>query len=220
MKQSSYDIHKTVMPPLAFVACDDGGALFCAQTPDWVFRFFKDRIRIQFSQKEEGTNAAMELVFCGAKQNAAVQGEGERQGRLNFVLGGQAKNWCPDLAVYERLKYRGIWEGVDLTLYGEAFGLKFLWTLERAELLPGIALRWEGVRKTAIGEDGSLLVSHDRGILADTAPVAWQMEGEEKHSVRCAYRLQGGTAFGFEILGEADPALPLIIDPVIPLKTF
>lgn len=224
---SAENIHKNILPPLAFVACGDGApptVLFKAKTPGGGFYFHKDRITVATAEtiSEDGKNpvqqgAVLELSFLGARGEVAVKGEGETGGRLNDLMGNDPEKWRDGLPAYEKLKYEGIWEGVDLEVFGDEYGLKFNWMLSRADAAGAIRLHWEGIEELALGEEGSLLIRHPLGVMADTAPTARQVFGKRERTVGCAYSLLGGGDFGFLISGEYDPDSPLVIDPVIPI---
>jgi|GEM_PF-1383370 len=215
-------IHNAVFLPIAFAARESGAsskALFAAKTPGGEFRFFRDRISFHF-EKEGNSGAPLELLFCGAQKETSLRGEGERRGRLNYVLGGYAEDWHPGLAVYEKLKYEGLWQGVDLELFGDAYGLKFVWSLQKAEDVLSILLCWEGAEALALSGDGSLLIRHPHGIWADAAPRAWQDAANGRKKVCCAYRLLGENAFGFELSGNWERGAPLTIDPMLTLSAL
>lgn len=223
---SAGNIHKNIMPPLAFVACGDDAlptVLFRAKTPGGGFYFHKDRITVAMAEAavkdEKGPvrqGAVLELSFLGAREDAAIKGEGETGGKLNYLIGNDPNEWRADLPVYEKLKYEGIWEGVGLEVFGDEYGLKFNWLLKKAGAAGSIRLHWEGIEELALSEEGSLLVRHPLGVMADTAPAARQVAGGREQKVGCSYRLLGGGDFGFSIFGEYDPDSPLVIDPLIP----
>lgn len=210
----------TLLPPVAFVACGaDEPALFRAKTPHMGFFFRKDRIGVE-TVSPKGKNTVLELLFCGVREDMTIKGEGKQFGTLNYVIGGNAQQWHPNMTAYEKLLYEGIWEGVDLELFGDANGLKFNWTLKKANAAPSIRLHWSGCEELALSDDGSLLIGYAGGILADTAPAAWQYAGGSRQKVACAYRLLDEGEFGFALSGEYDPDLPLVIDPLIAFLGF
>ncbi len=224
---SAENIHKTIVPPLAFVACGDDAlptVLFKAKTPGGCFYFHRDRITVAMAETavKDGEDpvrqgAVLQLFFLGAREEAVVKGGGETGGKLNYWIGNDPEEWRADLPVYEKLKYEGIWEGVDLEVFGDGYGLKFNWMLNRASAAGAVRLHWEGIEELALSEEGSLLIRHPQGVMADTAPTAWQVFGTRERKVGCAYALLGGGDFGFSIFGEYDSDSPLVIDPVIPI---
>jgi hypothetical protein len=219
----AYNANKHILPPLAFVSCGRDAlptVFFAAETPSGSFYFQKDRIGVEITSRDQKaaakTRIVLELSFSGAREDVAIKGEGEHRGTLNYVIGGNAPKWRPDLLIYEKLKYEGIWDGVDLELFGDTCGLKFNWMLKKADAVRLIRLHWEGIDGISLSEEGSLLIRHSLVVLADTAPTAWQTIRGRKQKVGCAYCLLGERDFGFALFGDFDPDLPLIIDPVIP----
>ncbi len=87
--------------PLKFVARKGATAAAFEQTA----------IRLRFG-KEQAT--ALGLVFEGASPAAALAGEGRREGRYNFFVGGDSARWRTNVAAYGGVLYRGLYEGIDV----------------------------------------------------------------------------------------------------------
>jgi hypothetical protein len=115
--------------------------------------------------------------------------------------------------------------------------------LRAAGVLPGIDLRWHGARGRLeydfvlaphadpaaielhaseplhIDDRGQLLQGTGPDALVHEAPVAWQEHHGTRRPVDVAFRIVAADCFGFP-LGSYDPALPLVIDPVLAFGTY
>jgi hypothetical protein len=62
----------------------------------------------------------MQLV--GANPNAQVTGTDELPGKANYFLGNDPSQWHTDIPTYAKVKYEGVYPGVDLVYYGARGG--------------------------------------------------------------------------------------------------
>lgn len=60
------------------------------------------------------------LQLVGANPHAAVSGVGELPGRVNYVVGQDSTKWHTDIPTYAKVKYEGVYPGIDLIYYGTA----------------------------------------------------------------------------------------------------
>lgn len=118
----------------------------------------------------------------------------------------------PAIATTHSVRFGEVWEGVEVEVYSRGDNIEKVFTLDAGRDASGIALRIEGAT-LSVGEGGSLTAMTGNGPLRFAAPYAYQESRGRRLAVPVAYRLDGNT-YGFE-LGEFDPALPVVIDPVI-----
>jgi hypothetical protein len=91
------------------------------------------------------------------------------------------------------------------------------------EVSPGVAVgsitvELRGVNGLSLGADGSLRAQSAGGVLTQSAPRAFEETPQGPREVTARYTLLAGGRFGFEVARE-DPAVPLIIDPVLTFST-
>jgi hypothetical protein len=89
------------------------------------------RLRIQESevrsQKSEAGNhfappSVMRLKLMGANTAAKVVGRDELEGKSNYFVGRDPKQWHTNLPTYARVRYQNVYPGVDLVYYGNQGG--------------------------------------------------------------------------------------------------
>jgi hypothetical protein len=71
-------------------------------------------------QKTEDTVVRMKLV--GANASAEVSGADELPGKSNYFIGNDPKNWRTNVPTYAKVRYQGVYPGVDLVYYGNQGG--------------------------------------------------------------------------------------------------
>jgi hypothetical protein len=68
------------------------------------------------TETERSTVLRVKLV--GAKRGVAVRGEEELAGKSNYFLGNDPAKWQTNVPNYGRVKYEGVYRGVDQVYYG------------------------------------------------------------------------------------------------------
>ncbi|NCC26485.1 MAG: hypothetical protein EOM25_14995, partial [Deltaproteobacteria bacterium] len=117
--------------------------------------------------------------------------------------------------------YFGAWDGVDVVYKAAPNGIfesrYHIRNTEQGLLVDSIRLRYN--RPVALDGKGNLVTAFDNGNMVESAPIAWQEVGGEKHFIDAAFVLHGKDEVGFA-LGDCLPGIPVIIDPVLTWNTF
>ena len=116
------------------------------------------------------------------------------------------------------VRYPDLWPGITLT-YTPAGNSVFESTYYVAPRAEVNAIRLAYNVPVETEENGALNLRFKAGTMTESAPVAWQKIDGQKKPVQVAFRITGTYEAGFEV-GTYDPALPLIIDPVLEWNTF
>ena len=114
---------------------------------------------------------------------------------------------------FRRMRFDGVYEGVDLEFYGRGGDIEYDFYLSAGARPQTIVLAFGS--PVDIRADGSLAIQAGEAELIQHAPMAFQ--GGRLVEVR--YRSLGERRIGFDI-GEYDPDQPLRIDPRIGLASF
>lgn len=114
--------------------------------------------------------------------------------------------------------YRDLWPGVEARFEAASGSLLKATYTVAAGADPGrIRLRYNTAPRLQV--DGSLRLEFERGVLQESAPLAWQEIGGNQVFVEAAFQLLGGNQVGFS-LGRYNPRYPLVIDPAYRWHTF
>jgi hypothetical protein len=116
-----------------------------------------------------------------------------------------------------KVVYPGLWEGIRLVYAPDKDGI----AESTYEVGPGAdvsRIRLCYNVPVALQKDGSLRFSFERGVLSESAPVAWQEMDGKRVPVEVAFRVSGDEV-GFRV-GAYDSSRPLIIDPTYAWHTF
>jgi hypothetical protein len=135
---------------------------------------------------------------------------------LISYLKGPREEWLSGVATARQVAYRDAWDGVDVLVERAADGMKSTYLVAPYADPAAIRLAWFG-GEARLSVDGDLEIDTPLGMLREHAPVAWQDRGSERTPVAATWAEAHGTegpTWGFA-LGAYDPALPLVIDPVL-----
>ncbi|AXC15041.1 Cell surface protein [Acidisarcina polymorpha] len=158
----------------------------------------------------------MELV--SPNRLLRVSGSDELPGKANYFTGSVAANWRVNIPTYAKVKYSGVYPGVDLVYYGNERQLEYDFVVApRAEARP-IRIHFAGVKSLRLTEGGDLMVGAPHGSIAFHRPVVYQMKNGQQQSVEGRFSLLARNTVGFRI-GDYDHSRELVIDPVLAYST-
>jgi hypothetical protein len=101
--------------------------------------------------------------------------------------------------------YRELWPGIDLTLSGQAGGLKYEFRVRPGARVADIRMAYRGAQGLRRDGAGALLIETALGELRDSPPVAYQQIGGVRRPVESRYALKGDPATGSR-LGDTTAA--------------
>lgn len=139
-------------------------------------------------------------------------GQAQTDAVISYFKGSQDE-WRAGLPTYAQIVYRDLWEGIDLMYSGTVNRLKYDFVVQPGADPARIRLAYRGAT-VRVDESGQLEVSTPAGGFHDSAPVAYQEVNGQRVPVAVEYALAEDTTYGFR-LGDYNPTLPLVIDPVI-----
>jgi hypothetical protein len=79
-------------------------------------------LRTAPSGDKPAADSLLRMKLIGANARPAVTGEKELSGRSNYFIGNDPKKWRTNVPNYARVKYQGVYPGVDLVYYGNQGG--------------------------------------------------------------------------------------------------
>jgi hypothetical protein len=167
--------------------------------------------------------AAVRLRWLGAAA-AKLAGEAESPAKVNYLTGSDPAGWRTGIPTYSRVRYRGIYPGIDLVFYGNGRRLEHDFELAAGADPRDIRLGVTGAGGLAIDAAGDLVLSVSGAEVRLRRPVSYQEVDGVRSEVASAWRLlPGGEAgerrAGFTVAAY-DRSKPLVIDPVLVYSTY
>jgi Bacterial Ig-like domain (group 3)/Beta-propeller repeat len=160
-----------------------------------------------------GDSSVLRLRVAGAREGVKPSAEQPLPGVVNYFIGNDPKQWRAGIKTYGKVRYSGVYPGVDLVYYGTQGRLEYDFVVAAGASAAPIRLAFAGADAVRVDAHGNLEVSGDGHQVVFEHPVAYQMRDGRRTSVAARYRLSGETV-RFQ-LGAYDHSKRLIIDPVL-----
>ncbi len=116
------------------------------------------------------------IRLVGANPHPAVTGLEPLPGRVNYMIGGSKVNWHTNIPTYGRVKYTGVYPGVDIVHYGIGDTLEYDIVAAPGADTSKIKLAVEGNAKTVIDADGNLQIATAAGVVVMHKPTIYQQD--------------------------------------------
>jgi len=158
------------------------------------------------------------LQFAGRSVNAALTGIDELSGKI-YSANGAATGKLSSNPTYRRVKYAGVYPGIDAVYYGNERQLEFDLTVAPHANPQVIRLAFSGADKVRLTDAGEIALEIGGEVVTLRRPTIYQEHGGSRQEIAGRYSWRGMKEIGFE-LGAFDPSLPLIIDPAIEFATY
>ena len=162
---------------------------------------------------QNGFARAIRWRFRGAGV-PTIAGEDMSRARFNYIGGRDAARWQTAVPAYARVRYRGLYPGVDAVYYAAPAGVEFDIVVQPGAAVSIIDLEFAAGTRLAIDTDGRLTASTSAASTVFDAPVIYQHDAGRRRRVDGRYELRGARRVGFTV-GAYDNTRPLVIDPVI-----
>lgn len=162
---------------------------------------------------------ALKMKLEGVKTDAKFTGEGEMQGRTNYLRGTDPSAWQSDVPSYSSVTQSGVYNGVDLVWHGLSDGATRYDFVVQPNADPNqIKLTFNGADKLQLDRDGNLLIETEAGMMVQNKPFTYQDTENERKTVASNFVISGKSV-SFN-LGEYDRSKPLTIDPIVNLSNL
>jgi len=168
--------------------------------------------------------AALRLKLIAANPVPQVTGVEELPGKSNYFLGKDPRKWRTNVPTYGKVKYAGVYPGVDLVYYGNQGQLEYDFIVAPGANPRAVALSIEGAKRLNVDSQGDLVVDMSGEVVRFHKPAVYQPHDSrseiqnQKLKIDGRYVLQGQN-IGFEVAAY-DTSKPLIIDPVLSYSTY
>jgi len=164
-----------------------------------------------------GSEAAafrLRMKLRNADPAARITGTDELAGTNNYFIGKDPAKWCTNVPTYAKVKYEGIYSGIDLVYYGNQRQLEYDFIVAPGADPRRIAFDVSGAKRIRQDAHGELVFKMGEGEIRWPKPVVYQEKDGARELVAARYAITDGNRVGFE-LAKYDISKPLYIDPLI-----
>lgn len=159
------------------------------------------------------------MQLAGARADAYASGEDKLPGAANYFIGNDPAKWHSSVPTYGKVRYPGVYPGVDLVYYGNQQQLEYDFVVAPYVDTTPIHLRFAGAKKLKLDPNGNLEIIAENGQIAFHKPVAYQDKDGTHLPVNGRFTLLTADSVGFAI-GKYDRSKPLVIDPTLSYSTY
>ena len=179
----------------------------------------KQRSSLPAPKNLQSRTDLIRMRLAGASSVAHVAGTDPLPGKVNYFIGNDPNNWQSNVPTYEKVKYTGVYPGIDLTYYGNQRQLEYDFTLAPGADAKPLRVQFDGAGKVKLQPDGDLDVSGKYGALTFHKPVVYQIVDGRRKSVDGSFQVVAKNTVGFH-LGDYDHSRELVIDPIVAYSTY
>ncbi|SFS04260.1 Beta-propeller repeat-containing protein [Granulicella pectinivorans] len=159
------------------------------------------------------------LELPRGNRHAQAAAEEKLGGRVNYLLGNDPAKWHTDLPTYGKVRYAGVYPGVDLVYYGNQGRLEYDFVVAPHANSRAVGLHFEGAKSLQLDAQGNLTIQAAHGAVVFEKPLIYQEKDGKRELVEGSFRLEANNTAGFTI-GRYDHSRALVIDPALVYATY
>jgi hypothetical protein len=160
------------------------------------------------------SGGVLRMKLFGANATARVSGMEELEGKINYFIGKDPSKWRTNVPTYAKVRYEGIYSGVDLVYYGNQRKLEYDFIVAPGRNPRRIAFDIDGAQRIRRDSSGELVFKVGAGEIRWHRPVVYQEKDGARELVAARYVVAPGNRVRFAV-GKYDARRTLYIDPVI-----
>lgn len=197
-------------------------ALSATGSPVWITTkgIVYDQKKYMESSETDSSNPrrqghVVRIYFHGASSNPSVYGIDQQSGYYNYIRTSDKTKWITNVPVYGRVKFQGIYPGVDILYYYEQQNLRYDLIVAPNVNSSVIKLLVEGADSLHQASDRKIIVQTSVGAIEQQDLFVYQLNANNKPKrVQCEYTMLDRNLIGLKI-GEYNTNKPLIVDPLL-----
>lgn len=182
---------------------------------------YKNKLRLvttQSTKRKKVGHQIVDISFPGSLQNWAVI-----PGSMSDVKGSyNTKSGAIKATIYNEITLKNVYPGINLRLYSGGSGqLEFDWLLAKASDRDKIRMNFKGQNKIKIDKNGEIVIGLKYDDVRMVIPETYQLINGRKELFSTKMITAGdNNTLKYEIAGNLNPAIPLVIDPVMIWSTY
>lgn len=171
------------------------------------------------STRRPEKTSVVRMHLAGANSAPGIEASDPLPGRANYFIGNDPHYWHTDIPSYSRIKYTGVYPGIDLVFYGNQSRLEYDFVVAPGADPSVIRMNLEGTNHLSINPQGDLVLSVSGGEVTLQKPVVYQQVNGARHEIAGKYLLEGKHEVSFAV-AHYDRNESLILDPVLNYSSY
>src|ERR1035441_2626489 len=158
--------------------------------------------------------AVLRMKLRNANPTVKVTGVDELAGTSNYFIGNDPTKWRTSVPTYAKVKYEGIYSGIDLVYYGNQRQLEYDFIVAPGADPRRIQFDVRGTKRIRRDKHGDLVLKMADDEIRWRKPVVYQEANGTRQEIAARYAITDMNRVGFEVAAY-DASRPLYIDPLI-----
>ena len=174
---------------------------------------------LSLNSEAAGKSDILHIRWIGSPSTASVSAEDPLPGKVNYLIGKDRSKWHTDVPTFAKVRYHGIFDGVDAAFYGGQGQLEYDVILAPGADLHKVRFAYEGAQQISTDHDGDLVLKLEHGEVRQHLPKVYQEVGGRQRALQAKYIIASDQTVGFDVQG-ADPKRALVIDPTLAYSSY
>jgi hypothetical protein len=149
---------------------------------------------------------------------AAPEAADRLPGRTNYYLGADAAAWRTGIPHYARVRYRSLYRGVDLVIYGNQDEIEYDWVIAAGADPSTIRFSFTGASGVRVDTNGDLVLEAADREIRHRKPCIYQVVDGRRREIDGGFVLAHHGQVRFRV-GAYDKQRALAIDPTLVYST-
>jgi uncharacterized protein (TIGR03437 family) len=158
---------------------------------------------------------SLRVRFEGGNRTPRLEAEDALPGKTNYFIGKDSSRWRRDIPLFGKVRYQGIYPGIDAVFYGNPEDFEYDLVLAPGADPRKIHLAYSGAKRMRVDAAGDLIFSLASSEIRQHRPRI--LQGTK--AIDGHYVVLGQNRIGFSI-AKYDRKKPLTIDPVVTYSTY
>jgi hypothetical protein len=182
---------------------------------------YNNKLRVvtrQMDESKEKGKQIVDITFPGSLPAWTVE-----PGKTSTVKGSyNTKDSTIIAPIFDEITLRNVYQGIDLRLYsGEKGALEFDWLVAKAGDYRKIKLNFTGQDSVTLNNEGDVVLNMKYEDMTILIPETYQVINGHKTVFETGMtKAKQANTFQYDIAGNINTALPLVIDPVMMWSTY
>ena len=178
----------------------------------------QDGVTLGFNDAQQ-RHTSLRMALVGAFSGTTISGEARTAGVSNYLIGNDPAQWRRGVGHYGRVRYSGVWRGIDMLFYGRDQTLEYDFIVYPGGDPAAIRLHYENARSLRLDDQGDLILETDQGEVRQRRPQIYQVSKGVRHDLSGGYRILKSQEVRLVVQGY-NHSLNLVIDPLLTYSTY
>ena len=165
-----------------------------------------------------GKTSIVSMRLVGASAASSAVGESPLPGKVNYYIGNDPKRWHENIPTFAKVRYSGVYPGVDLVYYGTEGQLEYDFVVAPGADPDRIRVAFEGARPK-LDANGDIVLAQGDAEVRLHKLIVYQDNGGAREPVAGHFVVSGDHQVRFAV-ADYDHGRALVIDPTVVYSTY